>query len=308
MNRRDFLKDVAFTLAGVWAAAHLPRPRRALAQEPEFRLALLADAHLKNGDDTRPEARALARAVADIRAWRPAPDLVLFAGDLAHRGRPDALDLGREILADLPAPLLAVQGEGDVRPGTPAAWTRRFGPPRFSQQFPGFHLLGLDTGLRRASAGWEFALGAEQIAWLARELPRLDPALPLLILSHAPLTRIFHPWQQWTADSPELHRLLQPFGRVLCLHGHTHYPGVREQGAGVSNRCCEFSQGEDCQQISFTANLLHLSLPATAWPRPLAIQGTPAFPRPGLGPQGCGWGLATLSDTSRHFQPYLWQA
>jgi len=52
----------------------------------------------------------------------------------------------------------------------------------------------------------------------------------------------------------------------------------------------------------------HLSLPATAWPRPLAVQGTPATPRPGLGPRGCGWALATLGPASRHFQSYLWQA
>ena len=52
----------------------------------------------------------------------------------------------------------------------------------------------------------------------------------------------------------------------------------------------------------------HLSLPATAWPRPLPVQGTPATPRPGLGPGGCGWALATLNPTSQHFWPYLWQA
>ena len=52
----------------------------------------------------------------------------------------------------------------------------------------------------------------------------------------------------------------------------------------------------------------HLSLPATSFPQPLAVQGTPAIKRPGLGPRGCGWALATLSPTSRQFQPYLWQA
>ena len=68
-------------------------------------IACLADAHLRDGNDMRPEARALARAVAEIQALEPAPDLVLFAGDLAHDNDPGALGLGREILDDLPAPL-----------------------------------------------------------------------------------------------------------------------------------------------------------------------------------------------------------
>ena len=38
-----------------------------------------------------------------------------------------------------------------------------------------------------------------------------------------------------------------------------------------------------------TAKRLCISLPATAWPWPQALQGTPARLGPGLGPAGCGW-------------------
>jgi 3',5'-cyclic AMP phosphodiesterase CpdA len=315
MDRREFVKQVGLGLAAGWAAGRLAWPFTARAADPEVRLALLADAHLKDGNDRRPGALALARAVREIGKLSPPPELVLFAGDLAHRGRPDALDLGREILADLPAPVWAVCGEGDHGPRGNSAWVRRWGAPWFSRAWRGFHLIGLDTSLVPAAGGPVFELGAVQRRWLARELALLSPATPLVIVSHAPLARLFHPWQQWTGDAPEVARLLGQFTQVLCLHGHVHgvgvgNAGVRGQGSGVRNN--DEVDNDSCN-CSLTGNRKpetgnHLSLPATAWPRPLAVQGTPATPRPGLGPGGCGWALASLSPTSHHFRPYLWQA
>ena len=314
MDRREFVKQVGLGLAAGWAVGRLAWPFEARAADPQVRLALLADAHLKDGNDRRPEALALARAVAEIRSLSPPPELVLFAGDLAHRGRPDALDLGREILAELPAPVWAVRGEGDHDPRGNSAWVRRWGAPWFSRAWRGFHLLGLDTSLSHVVGGPVFEIGAVQRQWLARELALLSPATPLVILSHAPLDRLFHPWQQWTGDAPEVAQLLGKFSQVLCLHGHVHGVGIRDQGSGAGY--FETNPTDYCRTADLsllTQNLKprtqnHLSLPATAWPRPLAVQGTPATPRPGLGPGGCGWALATLSPTSRHFRPYLWQA
>ena len=136
MNRRDFVQKLGLGLAGAWAVGRVAWPLPALAGVPELRLACLADAHLLDGDSRRPEAQALARAVAELRRLKPAPDLVLFAGDLAHSGDPAALALGQEILADLPAPLFMVLGEGDGRPDGIAAWRRRFGEPWFSRSLP----------------------------------------------------------------------------------------------------------------------------------------------------------------------------
>jgi 3',5'-cyclic AMP phosphodiesterase CpdA len=303
MNRREFVKQVGLVLAAGWAGGRLSWPLPVWAGAPEVRLALLADAHLKDGNDRRPEAMALARAVAEIRSLWPPPDLVLFAGDLAHRGRPDALDLGREILTDLPAPCWPVRGEGDHGPGGNSAWVRRWGEPWFSRGGRGFQILGLDTSLTPGAGGAVFEIGAAQRRWLARELAILSPSTPLIVLSHAPLAHVFHPWQQWTGDAPEVARLLTRFAAVLCLHGHVHGAGIRGQGPGARN---DDNDGNNYCRWSLAEN--HVSLPATAWPRPLAVQGTPATPRPGRGPRGCGWALVSLSDTSRNFQPYLWQA
>ena len=329
MNRREFVRQVGLGLAAGWAVGRLSWPFKAWAADPEVRLALLADAHLKDGNDRRPEALALARAVAEIRGLCPPPDLVLFAGDLAHRGRPDALDLGREILADLPAPLWAVRGEGDHGPGGKSAWVRRWGEPWFSRSSRGCQLIGLDTAWRRTPRGPVFEIGPPQLQWLARELTLLSSSTPLVILSHAPLAHLFHPWQQWTVDAPEVARLLGRFPQLLCLHGHVHGIGIRGQGSGVSGNILPILPGEKSNLEGLSGSWVnfdncelfetvnenrkpktenHLSLPATAWPRPLAVQGTPATPRPGVGPRGCGWALATLGPASQHFQSYLWQA
>jgi Icc protein len=308
MERREFLRQMSLTLAATWTAGRLLRPWPARAAAADLRLALVADAHLKSGDDRRAEALALARAVAEIRVLSPPPDLAIFAGDLAHQGRADALDLGREILADLPAPLLAVRGEGDHGPRD-YAWGRRFGEPRFSVPYRGAHLIGLDPVLTPTPRGPVFELGPAQRRWLAAALAALDPAAPLIVVSHAPLARLFHPWQQWTEDAPEILPLFSRFRQVICLHGHVHNAGVRGQGPEVRND----NLGTTFCSWSFTENRKpktenHLSLPATAWPRPQAVQGTPAVPRPGLRPHGCGWALLTLRAPQADFQPHLWRA
>jgi len=263
MNRREFLRLMGWGLAAGWAGARLAWPLTALAgNDREVRLALLADAHLIDGDDRRPAARSLARAVAEIRGLSPAPDLVLFAGDLADRRDPRALALGREILSDLPSPLLMVMGEGDGLPDESGPWRRLFGEPRFSHSFPFnppspqpsppwgegeklwrfsgqspsnllpktenrkpktvIQVLGLHTSWCPGPAGPGFYVGESGRRWLARELTRLNPDAPLVVLSHAPLARVFRPWQQWTGDAPQVAQLLAPFRQVLCFHGHVH--------------------------------------------------------------------------------------
>jgi hypothetical protein len=265
---------------------------------------------------------------------------------LAHRGRPDALDLGGAILGDLPCPCWAVRGEGDDHPRG-SAWSRRWGWPWFSRAWGGYQVIGLDTVWRRTPRGPTFEMGAAQRRWLARELAGLHPGTPLIILSHAPLTRIFHPWQQWTDDAGEIVPRLARFRRVLCLHGHVHGVGIsgkippgpplvkggsaagtflgrvgwpaspplaKGDLGGFSEAWLDFNNRKpfvwtNANRKPQTENgLIHYSLPATAWPRPLAVQGTPAAGRPGLGPRGCGWALVTLSPQSQSFQPVIWPA
>ncbi len=310
MERRRFLRLAVLGLAGAWGGGRLAWPLTPLgalaASGKEVRLALLADAHLKNSAERRPEARGLARAVSEIRALEPKPDLVLFAGDLAHRGDPRALALGREILVDLPGPLAMVMGEGDGRPDPEGPWRRLFGDPCFSRVFadrshPALQVLGLHTAWRHGSEGPGFSVGDAGRTWLARELARLDPGLPLIILSHAPLGRIFRPWHQWTGDAPQVLSLLSRFPRVLCLHGHVHNPADGPAGQTQNHPATLKGEAGSCYHV-------HQGLPATAWPRPLALQGTLVRRRPAPDLRGCGWALVSLQSSGLHFEPRLWLA
>ena len=315
MNRRDFVRFLGLGLAGACAGGRVSWPREAAAA-PKLRLALLADAHLKDGDARRPEAQFLARAVAELQGLNPAPQLVLFAGDLAHHGHPAALALGREILADLPAPCLLLMGDGDGQADNAAPWRRLFGEPWFTHLLPktangkrqtALQILGLHTAWCPGPGGPLFRVGDPGRRWLARELGGFDPEVPLLLVSHAPLDPVFRPWQQWTLDGSEVLTQLSRFRQVLCLHGHTHHAVVSSQWPVVS-------KGNDFIEVSTangkrkTENLLHLSLPATAWPGPQAVQGTPARLGPGLGPRGCGWTLLAAEAASFELQPQVWQA
>jgi len=304
MKRREFLRHLGMGLAAGWAVGPW-RPSLAPAASPGPRLALLADAHLLDGDACRAAARALARAVAEIRHLSPAPDLVLFAGDLAHDGTRRALALGQEILADLPAPLAAVMGEGDDFARSGQVWDRLFGEPRFSRPYPGFHLLGLHTSLISSPQGPVFEVGQEQRGWLAGELARLDGNKPLIVLSHAPLQEIYRPWGQWTRDGALVMGLLSRFPRVYCFHGHVHRAAVSSQLSAFSDE----STGPDDLLLTENRKLKteNYPIPATAWPLPSPLQGTPAAPRPGLGFGGCGWGLASLGANDLHYQPQVFQ-
>lgn len=315
MNRRDFVRFLGLGLASACAGGQVCWPRESAAA-PKLRLAFLADAHLKDGDARRPEAQALARAVTELRGLNPAPELVLFAGDLAHHGNPAALALGREILADLPAPCLLLMGEGDGEPDHAAAWRHMFGDPWFSEVLritengkrkTVLQILGLHTAWCPGPGGPLFRVGDAGHRWLARELSRLDPEVPLLLVSHAPLDPVFRPWQQWTLDGPEVLAQLSRFRQVLCLHGHTHHAVTSSQWPVVS-KDDDFIEVFTITGKQHTANRLCISLPATSWPGPQAIQGTPARLGPGLGPSGCGWALLAKEAASFKLQPQVWQA
>jgi Icc protein len=304
MKRRDFIRNLGFGLAAGWAASCGFWPVPARARHPAISLAFLADAHLQNSDPNRPEARALARAVAEIKSLKPAPNLVLFAGDLAHDGDPGALALGEEILSDLPMPVLAVRGEGDGCPKKGEAGWEIFSHGRFVYGFEGIYLLGLNTVWQDTPEGPAFALGETHRRWLDQVLSGLDPARPLLILSHAPLIPIFRPWGQWTVDSGPLITRLSRFPQVLCLHGHVHHGHLL---AAKNLNIPAVDQGIFRKPQTANRKPYHLALPATSWPLPWALEGTPRQLRPGVGPRGCGWILMN-SGQPPQVHHVLWQA
>ena len=162
-------------------------------------IAQITDTHLKLPGKLayrKVDTAAMLRAcVAEIGRLDPAPDLIVFTGDLVDFGYPEEYAHLKSLLAPLRIPLIAVPGNHDEREAMRAAFagegylpTRGFlqytidkGPLRF---------VGLDTVIPGKGGG---ELCAERLGWLAATLAA-KPGVPTLILMHHPpfLTGITH--------------------------------------------------------------------------------------------------------------------
>jgi 3',5'-cyclic AMP phosphodiesterase CpdA len=129
-------------------------------------------------------------------------------------------------------------------------------------------VAGLDNGLQNP-----FTVGEEQRGWLAKDLAKLAPDMPLVVFSHSPLYHYYKRWNFWTDDADQVQAILKPFKKCTVVHGHTHQL--------LTNRI-----GDIC---------FH-GLLSTAWPWPYAPQGLPELtvqmnrPDPFNPQDGCGLG------------------
>jgi 3',5'-cyclic AMP phosphodiesterase CpdA len=74
------------------------QPVAGASPDVAFRFAYISDSHLYARGMTHRFAKAVLKAVEDVNALDPQPDLVLYGGDLAQLGRADELELGQQIL------------------------------------------------------------------------------------------------------------------------------------------------------------------------------------------------------------------
>ena len=152
-------------------------------------------------------------------------------------------------------------------------WQDLFGAARYSFDHKGIHFVVLNsvvekdfwtakglTPMQRMQtvAGLDnsnqsaFEVGAEQRAWLAQDLAKVDKSKPLIVFSHSPLYKYYRPWNFWTDDADEVQALLRPFKTVTVIHGHTHQL--------LTNRI---------------GNIYFHGVLSTAWPWPYAPEGLP---------------------------------
>lgn len=271
-SRRDVLR------AGAVLPFALVELAGARGNEP-FTFAVLSDAHLQltSGTDfVRSWDRGLRRAIAEVNLLSPAPDFVVFGGDLAHRGLRAELDHGAELLSALRAPVRYVIGEHDYYLDLGERWSALFGPSWYSFDHKGIHFVVLNSILTDPAwtggpwaepaarmeamvrldqpANPPFMVGESQRAWLASDLKGVRPSVPVVVLTHAPLRRFYREWNFWTEDAELVYALLRPFERVTVIHGHMHQ-----------------------LQYDQIGNLTFLSAMATAWPYPYPPSGAGAL-------------------------------
>lgn len=305
LARRDFVRISlgalgAAAASGVVINPHTFSPIRVAKAEGDkgFTFAYISDSHLYTKDVNDRFVRALLRAVDDVNALDPQPDFVLYGGDLAQLGQKAELDLGAQILKQVKAPIKMMVGEHDWYFDMGERWREHFGEPTYSFDHKGVHFVvllsvieedfwsarkltpmermgtvaGLDNGKQRP-----FTVGAEQRAWLEKDLAKVAKNTPVIVFSHSPLYKLYKPWNFWTDDADEVQAILAKLDRVVVIHGHTHQV--------LTNRI---------------GNIHFHGLLSTAWPWPYAPQGMPELtvqmnrPDPFNTNDGCGDGLVKV--------------
>jgi len=283
MSRRSFFR-LAGLSAGLAMAKGLVTPHAfqlvevAGAQEDgtarkPFTFAYISDTHLYPRTLNDRFVRAIVKAVDDVNNLDPQPAFVLMGGDLAQLGKREELELGRDILKGVKAPVRMMVGEHDWFFDMGEHWKALFGPEQYSFDHEGVHFVtvmsvqekdfwtargltpeermqivaGLDNGIQS-----RFEVGEAGREWLKNDLADVPKTTPIVVFSHSPLYRYYRPWNFWTEDADEVQAILQPFERVTVIHGHTHQL--------LSNRI---------GNIDFHGML------STAWPWPYAPEGLP---------------------------------
>ena len=290
LDRRTFLKVLAASTGAVMAKGLMPPHTfqlvevanaatdkafgaSGMAGKPPFTFAYISDTHLYERTLNQRFVRGAVKAVEDVNALDPQPDFVLFGGDLAQLGRREELDLGKQILSELKAPVKMMVGEHDWFYDLGDAWKEMFGPPNYSFDWKGVHVVvlmsvhekdfwtarklspaermqivaGLDNGIQS-----RFEVGDDERKWLSDDLAKVPHTTPLLVFSHSPLYKYYRNWNFWTEDAEQVQAILKPYKHVTVIHGHTHQMLYNQ-----------------IENISFYGML------STAWPWPYAPEGLP---------------------------------
>jgi hypothetical protein len=109
-------------------------------------------------------------------------------------------------------------GEHDASLDRGEAYKEFFGDVNYTFDHKGVHFIALDNVTDPGAS-----LGEKQIAWLAADLKQLDPATPIVVLTHRPLFDLAPDWDWATKDAKAAIDLLMPFQNVTVFYGHIHY-------------------------------------------------------------------------------------
>jgi Icc protein len=234
-GRRRFLECSAWAGTGVlWTvsgglAASVPLGEAFAAPAAgTFSFVQVSDSHIGFTKDPNPDARATFReAVAAIRALPSKPAFILHTGDVSQLSKPEEFDDADQILKEAGLTVFHVPGEHDMLDeGQGKAFLDRYGKGSlgdgwFSFDQGGVHFVGL-VNVKQLQAGGMGHLGAEQIAWLQKDLAGRPASQPIVVFTHIPLWTVYEPWGWGTDDAEPALAALRRFGSVTVLNGHIH--------------------------------------------------------------------------------------
>ena len=279
-----------------------------------FSFAWISDTHLYPKTLNTRFVEKAERAVADVKALKPAPDFLIFGGDLAQLGAPVELKLGAEILNGLTVKKYFIPGEHDWYLDMGETWVKLFGRPSWTFDHKGVRFIGIDTVSRAPDywsakkmtprermghmatldgsvAGHWAGVGTDQLQWLDKTLAGWPKDKPVILFSHNPFYEYYPPWNFWVRDWRVLQEVLQPYGKVTNIHGHTHQVLYNEIG-----------------------KMRSIGMLATSWPWPYPPEGVPTLTKPmvradpGDHYDGVGWGKLAMTAADRvDYQYMMWR-
>jgi 3',5'-cyclic-AMP phosphodiesterase len=237
LDRRGFLRCMAWAgTATVWGmAGGIPKsfavnrlPFLSDAERKSIFFAQISDSHIGFSKEANKDVTAtLQEAVAKLNALPQSPALVLHTGDITQLAKPEEFDTANEVLKGIKSDrVFYVPGEHDVATDNGASYLQRYGKGTrgggwYSFDHSGVHFVGL-VNVLNLKAGGLGSLGADQIAWLKRDVATLPSSTPIVLFAHVPLWTVYPEWGWGTDDSEQALALLKRFGSVTVLNGHIH--------------------------------------------------------------------------------------
>lgn len=221
---------------GVLHAQPMAGAEAQTAADATFGFVQVSDSHIGFKHAPNMDVNAtFAAALARINARALTPAFVVHTGDLTHLSRAEEFDTLAALMKGVKTPrVLFIPGEHDVIGDNGAAFFDRFGEKQnaggwYSFDYGGAHFVALINVLNLRANGLGF-LGAEQLAWLKKDLAGRSAETPIVVLGHMPLWPLYAPWGWGTEDSGEAMTCLKRFGSVTVLNGHIHQIQQKVEG------------------------------------------------------------------------------
>jgi len=245
IDRRGFLECMAWAGTGlIWTVSGGLLSSKAFGQvshqqtdgQATFSFVQISDSHIGFSKEANKDVTAtLQEAVARINSLDHTPDFLIHTGDLSHLSKPTEFDTLDQVLRSAKAGhTFFVPGEHDMLADNGQQYLDRYGKDTkgsgwYSFDHKGVHFVGL-VNVVNLKAGGLGTLGAEQLAWLEKDLAGRTSSTPIVVFAHIPLWTVYPEWGWGTGDGIQALSYMKRFGCVTVLNGHIHQTMQKVEG------------------------------------------------------------------------------
>jgi 3',5'-cyclic AMP phosphodiesterase CpdA len=246
IDRRGFLKCMAWAGTGTFCVmkggiletfslSHWSQLDPA-KMKGQLSFAQISDSHMGFNKPANTDVVGTLKAAVDkINALKSKPEFLLHTGDISHLSKPEEFDTVDQILKGAVAKqVFFTPGEHDVIDDDGKQYLDRYGKSSqgggwYSFDTKGVHFVGL-VNVMNLKAGGLGSLGADQLAWLEKDLQGLTASNPVIVFAHIPLWSVYPRWGWGTDDSAQALSYMKRFGSVTVLNGHIHQTMQKVEG------------------------------------------------------------------------------